>query len=943
MEVEPHDQTPVVEEALSICLATLCSHGERDIRWLLLARAVSQIWREAVDTSFGFLPWIAFPIHVTGADVLALLIRVAGTNLKTVSLEGCRQLSAVDIGRILVDLAARCPAVIEVNLTGCREEAILRALAVCAQGTFGAVSPADFRALLLAQAEEGASGKEGGGVSGGEGGAHKRSCSLGHILPRLHYPRLLFDADFAPGPDAFRKAVKCAVGHQVTAEAEAEAEAEEARAEADEAVYDVAVLLACAWGASDGDDDDEAITFDCNERMFGDGNERMFDEDADRPGQRALHLVAERGGPVPLLSLLTSAGADVNATDQNRQTPLHLSAAKGSEAACRVLIEHRANVNARDKDGNTALELTKDTATFECLWASGADITDEGKNSLLRRYAQKGNARVLRALLQAGANAAHTIDTNAIKIDDTVKAAVTFTSNSIRAEEVPKDTLGTVTRIRCNSDKRQWYDDNDNYNSDSIDYGSESSSSDEDGDGDQPGQAASLGTGAGRHVLIRFHGLGAPIRAQWVRMERFNEVLVVQGCTALMLACKHGHEAAAAELMEATKRAGALDLQDDGRAGKRSALHWASDNGLADTVATLLSLGADAMLTDEDGKTPFDLAFKECPQDLVMDFGNGFGKDLRVTAGMHVQTRVRKGVVISDDGDAACNTYEVRWSDGEPPSWLDTEDIVLDDHRFVDVDVRITEGMHVLERAKKGVVITDDGPEDCPYEVRWSDGELETCLCSEDIVMDELFHCGLVAAEKVKAAFVEHTVITDDNKNALLLACARGGFAPLLRAVLQAGANAAHADREGRTALMLACENKHEAATELLLAPTVSAGALDAQNSCKLSALMYASSSGLAGMVAKLLALGADTALTDREGRTALLLACYNGHEAAAAELMEATKLAGAMDLQHVYAKRSALHVASEKGLADTVAQLLALGADAALTDAVRAFPCVKT
>ena len=38
-------------------------------------------------------------------------------------------------------------------------------------------------------------------------------------------------------------------------------------------------------------------------------------------------------------------------------------------------------------------------------------------------------------------------------------------------------------------------------------------------------------------------------------------LLAQGGETALMLACKSGHEAAAAELMEATKRAGALDLQ----------------------------------------------------------------------------------------------------------------------------------------------------------------------------------------------------------------------------------------------------------------------------------------------------------------------------------------------------------------------------------------------
>ena len=63
------------------------------------------------------------------------------------------------------------------------------------------------------------------------------------------------------------------------------------------------------------------------------------------------------------------------------------------------------------QDGNTALELTKDAATFECLRAAGAkmpDITDENKNALLLRYAEKGAAALVRVLLQAGANVAHT-------------------------------------------------------------------------------------------------------------------------------------------------------------------------------------------------------------------------------------------------------------------------------------------------------------------------------------------------------------------------------------------------------------------------------------------------------------------------------------------------------------------------------------------------------
>jgi len=46
--------------------------------------------------------------------------------------------------------------------------------------------------------------------------------------------------------------------------------------------------------------------------------------------------------------------------------------------------------------------------------------------------------------------------------------------------------------------------------------------------------------------------------------------------------------------------------------------------------------------------------------------------------------------------------------------------------------------------------------------------------------------------EEVINAFAEHTIITDDNKNQLLILCARIGLVPRLRALLQAGANAAH-------------------------------------------------------------------------------------------------------------------------------------------------------
>jgi len=303
---------------------------------LLRAARVSRAWLNAVHASLPLVPGITFPAHVTGADVLAMLMRVAGANLKTVCLEGCRQLSAVDIGRILADLAARCPAVIEVNLTDCEEEAILRALATAAKRHFGAVSPADLRAMLLALAE----------------GEAASRCPLELLLGQITSPALRVADEgqgFVPGRDAFRKAVQCAIGDSGEEEEEEEEtnEMEEEGVKAsvydEEAVYVVALLMACAFSAGQ---DEETITFHCNQRIEDD----YYDEEEDdEPRKRALHLVAEGGGPLALLFLLLVAGARVDAQDDNQQTPLHVSAAKGSEAACRVLIEHRANVNAQDK------------------------------------------------------------------------------------------------------------------------------------------------------------------------------------------------------------------------------------------------------------------------------------------------------------------------------------------------------------------------------------------------------------------------------------------------------------------------------------------------------------------------------------------------------------------------------------------------------------------
>ena len=71
----------------------------------------------------------------------------------------------------------------------------------------------------------------------------------------------------------------------------------------------------------------------------------------------ALFQATREGNTDMVKSLVTSQGADVNATDERGSTPLLEAARYGHEDICRILIAAGANVKARDNDGKTALML----------------------------------------------------------------------------------------------------------------------------------------------------------------------------------------------------------------------------------------------------------------------------------------------------------------------------------------------------------------------------------------------------------------------------------------------------------------------------------------------------------------------------------------------------------------------------------------------------------
>ena len=71
----------------------------------------------------------------------------------------------------------------------------------------------------------------------------------------------------------------------------------------------------------------------------------------------ALFRATVEGNTDMVRSLLSSPGADVNATDERGNTPLLEAARYGHEDICRLLIAAGANLKAKDKDGKTALML----------------------------------------------------------------------------------------------------------------------------------------------------------------------------------------------------------------------------------------------------------------------------------------------------------------------------------------------------------------------------------------------------------------------------------------------------------------------------------------------------------------------------------------------------------------------------------------------------------
>lgn len=126
-------------------------------------------------------------------------------------------------------------------------------------------------------------------------------------------------------------------------------------------------------------------------------------------GSTAMHYAAQSDNSICIFQLLLDHGADINARDGYGQTPLSLMASYGQTDAVRFLLRHGAQVNVKDQDGTMALMYAANSHYIDilkALLASGAEVNArdlKGKTALTYSIDPEPSAKVAQLLKQAGA------------------------------------------------------------------------------------------------------------------------------------------------------------------------------------------------------------------------------------------------------------------------------------------------------------------------------------------------------------------------------------------------------------------------------------------------------------------------------------------------------------------------------------------------------------
>jgi len=81
----------------------------------------------------------------------------------------------------------------------------------------------------------------------------------------------------------------------------------------------------------------------------------------------ALHVATQFGHKKIIERLLSSRDLDIDTTDQQGMTPLHIAISRGYEDICSYLINNGASINISTKQGRTCLHLAANAGSTDVV------------------------------------------------------------------------------------------------------------------------------------------------------------------------------------------------------------------------------------------------------------------------------------------------------------------------------------------------------------------------------------------------------------------------------------------------------------------------------------------------------------------------------------------------------------------------------------------------
>lgn len=623
-------------------------------------------------------------------------------------------------------------------------------------------------------------------------------------------------------------------------------------------------------------------------------------------GATALHFSALECDDRRPAELLISAGADVEAVNDNGNTPLHVASRKGHAGPAAALLAAGASTAARNKKGHTpALLAAGDghAGVLALLADAGASLTDampDTGTTAMHFAARNGHTAVVRELLARGVDVKAARQSGETPLSEAVYHGHAATAEALLEAGADPAVFPPPHRSLVEMIVRREVD----------------------------GAAATvrllLGPRGGCDPNARDKG-GKPV---------------------LVLACIQGRAATAEALLEG----GADPNADCDGKGGTTALQVAAILGHAGIIRTLLAAGAvpsrgmAAAFAVEQGHP-------DAVRELV-PFVDDAEQQRRMLRAAAKSGSVAMIEAVTAAGGVPADAADDHADEGAPPVFLAAASGHADSVRALvaagaSPDAPSADGYTTLFAAvNSGSASVVDALVECGvsaaalapalvFAAKRGDAEVLDALlrngADPDSVLDEtgVFALGMAAhadaglpcLKRLLRAGADPNSASSDGSTALYSASVMGTV-PQVRALLAAGADVDARRSAGQTPLLAACAKGHATVVRLLL----EAGA-DAEAAMNTGAtpLLMAALDGSAAVVRVLLLNGADARTAERAGVTPLHLAAHKNHAPIVRLLLDS----GADPLAVTDAGVTPVEVARRSGAADAI-RVLPAARDAA-------------